>query len=329
MIQTQLHSFDWFLKEGLKQLFEEISPIRDFTGSRFELHFLDYKFRNPKDVECLACGAWSDTPQTKMCRMCPDNVKPKHSEHECREGDLTYSAPLYVRVQLLIKETGEIKEQDIFMGDLPLMTPNGIFMINGVERVVVSQLIRSPGVYFTLEEDVSSGRRLCYAKLIPERGTRLEFETSNKDVLSVKVDGKRKIPATTILRAVGYGEDEQILKLFKAVDTSPRHQYVQATMDRDAAIKSEKDALIEFYKRLRPGDPLTVENARGLINNLLFNPRRYNLGKVGRYKLNKRLGLDVTETESVLTREDLVEIIRHIIRVNNGEDSPDDIDHLG
>ncbi len=329
LIQTQLNSFQRFLAESLKELLAEISPIKDFTGTRFELHFLDYKFRNPKDDECAQCGAWTDTPQTRFCHLCPNKVNPKHSEEECRDGDMTYSAPLYVRVHLLIKETGEIKEQDIFMGDLPLMTPNGVFMINGVERVVVSQLIRSPGVYFTKEEDVSSGRLLCYAKLIPERGTRLEFETSSKDAISVKVDGKRKIPITTVLRAIGYGKDEELVELFKDVNWSTRHDYIQATMERDAAVRSEKDALIEFYKRLRPGDPLTVENARSLINNLLFNSRRYNLGKVGRYKLNKRLGLEVPLSQGVLTKEDLVEIVRHVIKVNNGDDSPDDIDHLG
>ena len=329
LIQTQLNSFRRFMEEGLKELLDEISPIKDFAGTRLELHFLDYKFRNPKDPECLQCGAWSDTPQTKFCRLCPSNVNPKHSEEECRNGDMTYSAPLYVRVHLLIKETGEIKEQDIFMGDLPLMTSNGVFIINGVERVVVSQLIRSPGVYFTREEDVSSGRWLCYAKLIPERGTRLEFETSSKDAISVKVNGKRKIPITTVLRAIGYGDDEKLVELFKGVNRSTRHDYIQATMERDAAVRNEKDALIEFYKRLRPGDPLNVENARNLIKNLLFNSRRYNLGKVGRYKLNKRLGLDVPLSEGVLTKEDLIEIVRHVIMVNNGDDSPDDIDHLG
>jgi len=329
LIQIQLNSFRWFREEGLKELFQEISPIQDFTGTRFELHFLDYKFREPKDDECVECGAWRDTPQIRFCRECPKNVRPNHSEQECRERDVTYSAPLYVRVQLLIKETGEIKEQPIFMGDFPLMTPNGTFVINGAERVVVSQLIRSPGVYFTLDQDVTSGRLLCFAKLIPERGAWLEFETSSKDVISVKVNGKRKIPITTMLRAIGYGSDEELLALFKEIDTSTEHRFIQATMERDPLVKSEKEALIEFYRRLRPGDPPTIENARNLINNLLFNYRRYNLGKVGRYKLNKRLGLNLPLTQRVLSKEDLVEIMRHIIMVNNGADSPDDIDHLG
>ena len=329
LIQIQLTSFRWFREEGLKVLFQDISPIQDFAATRFELHLLDYKFRDHKDAECVECGAWRDTPQIRFCRECPKNVRPNHSEEECRERDVTYSAPLYVRVQLLIKETGEIKEQPIFMGDFPLMTPNGTFVINGAERVVVSQLIRSPGVYFTLEQDVTSGRLLCFAKLIPERGAWLEFETSSKDVISVKVNGKRKIPITTMLRAIGYGKDEDLMPLFKEVDTSAEHPFIQATMEHDPLVKSEKEALIEFYRRLRPGDPPTLDNARSLINNLLFNYRRYNLGKVGRYKLNKRLGLNLPLTQRVLSKEDLVEIVRHIIMVNNGADSPDDIDHLG
>ena len=300
LIQIQLDSYRRFREEGLRALFQEISPIQDFTQSRFELHFLDYEFRQPK-----------------------------YTEEECREREMTYSSPLYVKVRLVVKETGEIKEQDIFMGDFPLMTENGTFIISGAERVVVSQLIRSPGVYFTLEEEVATGRQLCHAKLIPERGAWLEFETSSKYVLSVKVDGKRKIPVTTMLRAIGYGSDEELMKLFQDVDTVAEHPYILSTIERDPLVRSEKGALIDFYRRLRPGDPPTAENARSLINNLLFNSRRYNLGKVGRYKLNKRLGLELPLSQGVLTREDLVQIIRHLIMVNNGMDTPDDIDHLG
>lgn len=306
LIQIQLNSLRWFQQEGLRPLFDEISPIQDFTGTRFELHFLDYH------IYPLS-----------------EKYPPKYTEEECRARDMTYSAPLYVKVRLVIKETGEIKEQDIFMGDFPLMTPRGTFVINGAERVVVSQLIRSPGVYFTLEEDVATGRQLCFAKLIPERGAWLEFETSGKDVISVKIDGKRKIPITTMLRALGYGSDDELVELFKDVDTSPNHPFIRETIDRDPLVRSENQGLIEFYRRLRPGDPPTMENARSLIKNLLFNSRRYNLGKVGRYKLNKRLGLDLPLTQQVLTKEDLIKIVRHVIMVNNGADSPDDIDHLG
>ena len=333
LIQIQLNSYRRFCdphpdkehpeeKGRLRSLFDEISPIQDFTGSRFELRFLSYGFGEKNKAEM---PLFKDE-DSFWCYM-RDAAPEKHSEQECRERDITYAIPLYVRVQLVIKETGEIKEQDIFMGDFPLMTPKGTFVINGAERVVVSQLIRSPGVYFTLEQDVTSGRQLCFAKLIPERGAWLEFETSGKDVISVKVNGKRKIPITTMLRAIGYGSDKELLALFKEVDED--HRFIQATMERDPLVRSKAGALIEFYRRLRPGDPPSMENAQNLIDNLLFNSRRYNLGKIGRYKLNKRLGLDLSLSQQVLTREDLVEIVRHIIMVNNGADSPDDIDHLG
>jgi len=300
LIELHQNSYRWFLGEGLRELFDEVSPIKDFTDSRYELRFLGYEFGEPK-----------------------------YSEQECHERDLTYAIPLKVKAQLLIKETGEIKEQELFMGDFPWMTPKGTFLINGAERVVVSQLVRSPGVYFTIEEDVNTGRRLCFAKLIPNRGAWLEFETSNRDVISVKVDRKRKIPITTLLRAIGYGSDEESLALFADVDTDPDHRYIQTTIDREPSIKDENSALIDFYKRLRPGNPPTLDNARALINSLFFNPRRYDLGKVGRYKLNKRLGLDSSNNQRILSRDDLVAIVRNIVRVDNGWDTPDVIDHLG
>jgi DNA-directed RNA polymerase subunit beta len=297
--KTQLDSFRWFQEEGLREVFDEISPIQDFTGNKLELRFLDYSFGTPK-----------------------------YSEEECRIRDLTFSAPLRVRVQLLIKETGEIKEQEIFLGDFPIMTPNGTFIINGAERVVVSQLVRSPGVYFTLEEDPVSGREMCFGKLIPNRGAWLEFETSNKDVLSVKIDRKRKLPMTTLLRAVGFGTDEELLELFKDVESSNGSNYIAATIERDPT-KSCEEAILEFYKRLRPGDPPTEDNARNFLHSLFFNPRRYDLGRVGRYKLNKRLGLQVPLHTRVLTREDLVEITRQMLLINAGQGTAGDIDHLG
>ncbi len=216
----------------------------------------------------------------------------------CRDRDLTYSAPLKVRARLLIKGTGEVKESEIFMGEFPLMTENGTFINNGSERVVISQLIRSPGVYFKDERDPTTGRALHTAKLIPNRGAWLEFETSKRDILSVKVDRKRKLPVTILIRAVMglFGEgpleenglDDQVLELFAAVDTNPEHRYVQATLDKDRTNHS-REALIELYKHLRPGDPPTLDNARNLLESLLFNPRRYDLAKVGRYKLNRNL----------------------------------------
>jgi DNA-directed RNA polymerase subunit beta len=333
LIQIQLNSYRRFCDErpyylspdergGLRSLLDEVSPIQDFSGSRFELRFLSYGFGEKSGAQM---PVFQDDEQfwDYMRNAAPD----KRSERECRERDITYAAPLYVKVQLVVKDTGEIKEQDIFMGDFPLMTPKGTFIVNGAERVVVSQLIRSPGAYFTLEQDVATGRHLCFAKLIPERGAWLEFETSSKDVISVKVDGKRKIPVTTMLRAVGYSSDEEIYKLFESVPDG--HRYIQATIDRDAVVRSKETALIEFYRRLRPGDPPSMDNAQSLIENLLFNPRRYNMGRVGRYKVNKRLNLDIPRTHQTATGEDLVEIVRHIITVNNGTDTPDDIDHLG
>ncbi len=299
LIQVQRDSFRWFQEEGLKELFAEISPIQDFTGRNLELTFESYRFDEPK------------------C-----------SEQECRERDMTYAAPLRVKARLHIKQTGEIKEQDIFMGDFPLMTANGTFIINGAERVVVSQLVRSPGVYFTVEEDPSSGRALCMGKLIPNRGAWLEFETSNRDVLSVKVDRKRKIPVTTLLRAIGFGGDEALVELYREVDTDQEHQFIPTTIEKDVA-RSTEDALLEFYRRLRPGDPPNPENARNLLNSLFFNFRRYDLGRVGRYKLNRRLSLDIAMTERVLTPQDLTEIVKKMIQINNGQGRPDDIDHLG
>jgi len=208
----------------------------------------------------------------------------------------------------------------------------------GSERVVVSQLVRSPGVYFTVEEDPTSGRELCMGKLIPSRGAWLEFETSSRDVMSVKVDRKRKIPVTTLLRAlprvvpeftaVAKGADEEILKLFDGIDEGSDHRFVQATLDKDPAATSE-EALLEFYRRLRPGDPPNADNARSLLNSLFFNFRRYDLGKVGRYKVNKRLGLQTDITVRILTPWDLVEIVREMVRINHGKGTADDIDHLG
>src|ERR687885_2263921 len=292
LIKVQRDSFEWFLREGLKELFAEISPIQDFTGRNMDL---ELAVPGPDAEPGYSFGA------------------PKMSEDDCREHDLTYAAPLKVRMRLKIKSgenAGEIKEQDIFMGDFPLMTDGGTFIINGAERVVVSQLVRSPGVYFTVEDDPTSGRDLCMGKLIPSRGAWLEFETSSRDVMSVKVDRKRKIPVTTLLRAlprvvpeftaVARGTDEEILALFEGVDEGSDHHFVQATLDKDPASNSE-EALLEFYRRLRPGDPPNADNARSLLNSLFFNFRRYDLGKVGRYKVNKRLGLHTDITVRILT----------------------------
>ncbi len=314
LIQIQLDSFEWFKKEGLRELFEEISPIEDFTGKNLSLEFI---------VPPEPFG------------------KPKYSEDECRERDATYNAPLTVKARLINKETGEIIEKDIFMGDFPLMTKEGTFIINGAERVVVSQLVRSPGVYFTVDEDASTGKKLFAAKLIPGRGAWLEFETSNKNLLTVKIDRKRKLPVTTLLRAIAglareqwhsenldLATDQGILDAFAGVDNDHNVRYIQSTLDRDP-VKKEDEALLELYKKLRPGDPATLDNARSLVKNLFFNARRYDLGNVGRYKLNRKLDLSIPQNTRILTMDDLVNIVRRLIMLNNGRGRKDDIDHLG
>ncbi|MFN8522776.1 MAG: DNA-directed RNA polymerase subunit beta [Chloroflexota bacterium] len=316
LIQIQRDSFEWFRREGLQELFAEISPIQDFTGKTMEL-------------ELAVAGADGERGYSFG--------DAKMSEDECRLRDQSFAAPLRVRMRLRIKSgdaEGELKEQDIFMGDFPLMTENGTFIINGAERVVVSQLVRSPGVYFDVAEDTGTGRPLSTAKLIPSRGAWLEFETSSRDVLSVKVDRKRKIPVTTLLRALGVvstaplkkGNNDELFELFGNVD--PNHKFLQATIDKDPAT-STQEALLEFYRRLRPGDPPNLDNARQLLNSLFFSFRRYDLGRVGRYKLSKRLRLEVPQSERILTPHDLIEIVREMIRINNGQSQADDIDHLG
>jgi len=330
LIQSQIQSWDWIKTEGLTEVYQEISPIADYTGNKYELHFLEHYFRDPKY-----------TPQ------------------QSKEREITYSQPLYVKTRLVMKETGEIKEQEIFMGDIPMMTNNGTFIINGAERVVVSQLVRSPGIYFVLERNAISNRNLCSAKLIPSRGAWLEFETSSKDIISVKVDRKRKVSASTFLRALGVADDNDMMALFSDIDTDENHNYMQTTLDKDPVLEPKdlnfkeddlralwewlhenKDfdgdaarriaaAQIEFYRRLRPGEPPSLENSRTLIRNLFFGPRRYDLGRVGRYKLNRRLGQATNNDLMTLSLEDVVSVIRTMIRINQGEGRPDDIDHLG
>jgi DNA-directed RNA polymerase subunit beta len=316
LIQVQIDSFEWFKREGLKELFAEISPIEDFTGKNLKLEFI-----------------------------VPDDAfeEPKYTEDQCRERDATYAAPLYVTVRLTYKETGVIQEKRIFMGDFPLMTKEGTFIINGAERVVVSQLVRSPGVYFTSESDPSTGRPLFAAKLIPNRGAWLEFETSNKDLMSVKIDRKRKLPVTTLLRAMAaigdrdpgkteftpdLRQDAAILAAFEDVDTGSDHHFIQSTLDKDSA-KTPEEAVLEVYRKLRPGDPATRDNAQTLIYNLFYHPRRYDLGNVGRYKLNRKLDLTIPQTIRTLTQDDAIAIIRGMVRLNHGQGVEDDIDHLG
>ena len=298
-------SFRWFIDQGLRELLDEISPIQDFTGKVMELHFKAYEFGEPK-----------------------------YSELECRTRDLTFSKPLYVEVELRIKETGEIQEQRVYMGDFPTMTDQGTFIINGAERVVVSQLVRSPGVYYTATEDPATGRPLFSAKVIPNRGAWLEFETAARNLLYVKVDRKRKLEATKLLRAVGYENNEEMVSLFSRVDTG-ENPYIASTLEKDST-NTRQEALIEVYKKLRPGDPPTGDNAEKLVESLFFNFRRYDLGRVGRYKVNKkldpvaeRMGIDLPRDQRTISREDIAAIVGHLIELNNGLGQADDIDHLG
>ncbi len=283
LIELQVQSFRWFIDHGLRELFDEISPIQDFTGKVMELHFKEYEFGEPK-----------------------------YSELECRTRDLTFSKPLYVNVELKIKETGEIQEQRVYMGDFPTMTGQGTFIINGAERVVVSQLVRSPGVYYTSIEDPATGRPLFSAKVIPNRGAWLEFETAARHQLYVKVDRKRKLEATKLLRAVGYERNEEMVDLFSRVDTG-EVAYVASTLEKDST-NTRQEALIEVYKKLRPGDPPTGDNAEKLVESLFFNFRRYDLGRVGRYKLNKKLD-GVAERMGIELRRD-----RWFVRSESGDD---------
>ena len=293
LIEVQRNSYKLFLEEGLKETFSEVSPIQDFTGN-LVLEFVDYSLGEPKyDVD------------------------------ECKERDATYAAPLRLKVRLINKETGEVKEQEVFMGDFPIMTTKGTFIINGAERVIVSQLVRSPGVYYAETID-QTGKKLYGATIIPNRGAWLEFETDANDNLFVRIDRTRKLPATVLLRALGYASNGQILELF---DNDER---IRMTLERDHT-ETEGEALVEIYKRLRPGDPPTVENARTLLNSLFFDPNRYDYAKVGRYKVNKKLGLDIDPTKKVITHEDIIETVRYLLNLIKGVEgySSDDIDHLG
>ncbi|HSX34743.1 MAG TPA: DNA-directed RNA polymerase subunit beta [Candidatus Saccharimonadales bacterium] len=296
LVNHQNKSFQWFVDEGLGELLAEISPIDDYTGAKLSLSFKDYHFEDPK-----------------------------MTESEARENNVSYEAPLKAKVELTNKVTGEVKEQEIYLGDYPAMTTRGTFVINGAERVVVSQLIRSAGVFFIADQH--GANNLYGAKVIPGRGAWFEFETASAGGLFVKIDRKRKIAVTTLLRALGMTE-ASMREAFKHVDTG-KLSYLQATLDKDPT-RGQSDALIEVYRRLRPGDLATVDNARALIENMLYNFKRFDFSRVGRYKINKRLGLDVPNTveNRVMRLEDLIAIVAELIRLNNTQEPADDIDSL-
>lgn len=295
LIEIQTKSYAWFFEKGLRELFEEISPIKDFTGKNLELYFGQYYLD-----------------------------KPKFDELTAKERNTTYEAPLYVQIKLVNKAKDKTKAQDVYLGDFPLMTNRGTFVINGVERVVVSQLIKSPGVFFSAV--YSRGRNFYGAKVIPNRGAWLEFDSDINGVIGVKIDRKRRIPVTALLRVFGLSSDEEILAAFADVDTNPDFKYIKNTLEKDPS-KNADGGFKEVYKRIRPGDLATVDNARSLIEAMFFNSDRYDLSIVGRYKFNQRLNLK-DRTGRILTRDDLVRVIYEIIRLNNTQEPPDDIDHL-
>ena len=297
LIAHQEDSWRGFVETGLSEIFAELNPIEDYTGQKLELRFKKYEFQDPKTTE-----------------------------QDAKENNLTFDAPLHATVELTNKVTGEVKEQEIYLGDYPWMTDRGTFVINGTERVVVSQLIRSAGVFFTA--DVVNGRNHYGAKLIPGRGAWLEFETASNGTIYVKIDRRRKLPVTTLLRALGHNKTSEIKSLFEDVDTG-EVKYIDATLDKDPA-RGSNEALIEVYRRLRPGDLATVDNARSMIERMFFDFKRFDYSRVGRYKLNQRLGLEVANTTEnrVFQMSDLIAIIKEIIRLNNTQEDVDDIDAL-
>jgi len=291
LIQVQLSSYEWFLKQGLREALQEVFPISDFTGN-LELDFLDYSLGEPK-----------------------------YQVNECKERDVSYQAPLKLKVRLTDKDTGELKESEVYMGDLPLMTEKGTFIINGAERVVVSQLVKSPGVYFNDRVDVS-GKVLYGATIIPNRGAWFELEMDSAGVIYTRIDKTRKIPVTVLLRSLGYESNESILELFG------NDEYINKTLEKDSST-NKKEALIEFYRRLRPGEMATEDAAEQLLNNLFFDPRRYDLAVVGRYKINKKLGLNTPIEVRHLTYEDITTTIAYLVKLIQGDGKTDVIDHLG
>lgn len=303
LIEVQKESYDWFFKEGVKELFDEISPITDFTGRDLELYFEDYFIDEPK-----------------------------FDEATCRKKNISYDAPLRVIAKLVNKRTNEENSQEIYLGDIPVMTDRGTFVVNGIERCVVSQLIRSAGAFFSAEN--VRGRRYYGAKIIPNRGAWIEIETDQNNVLWIKVDRKRKVAATSLLRAFGYETDEEIKALFTDVNTHPNIDFIENTLKKDIAT-NEDEGLIEVYKRIRPGDLATADNAKSLIHAMFFNFDRYDLGKVGIYKYNIKfdMGLDRKDFDvkenRVLSPEKLLLVLKEIIRLSVTQDDPDDIDHLG
>jgi len=313
LLDIQRESFQWFIDEGLLEALKDISPIEDFTGN-MSLEFVNYNF--DEDIAT------------------PD---------DCKMQDMSYTAPLKVLARFVNKETGEIKEQEVFMGDIPMMSDKGTFIINGTERVVVSQLVRSPGVYFDTDIDKKTERDIYMCKVIPTRGSWIEIETDKKNIAYVRIDRRRKFLLTIFLKAIGFGNNDELLELFGPFD---KENCIKNTIEKDVT-ETEEEALIEIYKKLRPGEPPTVESATNLIGSLFFNSKRYDFGKVGRYKIDQKLTDEVDEkvTEKltaldkkleidpkekyILNSKDIFLIVKYMIQLMSGLGEVDDIDHFG
>ncbi len=298
---VQRESYQWFLEQGIRDLITEVSPITDFTGKNWELSLGDYYFGRPRLTPAIAL-----------------------------EKGLTFDMPLKVMATLVNKQTGHHVTQEVFLGDIPAMTENGTFIINGIERCVVNQLVRSPGIYFTGTVDSTTGKTLHSAEIRPMHGSWLEFIMTRNDVLMVRIDRRRKFVATTFLRAIGLGDNDEILSTFSEVDINKEHRYIEATLAKDPT-KSHTEAVLELYRKLRPGEPIVLDNAQELLKTMFFDYRRYSLERVGRYKMNKKLNIDVINDRDhwVLTKEDIIGSIKKLIALSNGKDDVDDIDHLG
>lgn len=300
LVKVQLESYQWFLKKGIKQALDEISPIEDYTGKNWVLTF---------DEVILDA--------------------PKYSPEQALAKGVTYDFPLRAKVTLTSKKTGRSVTQEVFLGDIPQMTKRGTFIINGVERCIVNQLIRSPGVFFTGEVDSATGRMLYSAQLRPLHGSWLDFSMNRKDVISVRIDRRRKFAATAFLRAMGVEDDKEIIELFKEVDVDPKHQFIASTIEKDST-KSQEEGLKKVFKKMRPGEPVVLENAREFFSQRFLDPSRYRLGKVGRYKINKKLGLSIPNKEEnwILRKEDVIGTIAYLIKLANNKGRVDDVDHL-
>lgn len=297
---VQKESYDWFLKEGIPEVLAEVFPIEDYTGKNYTL-----------SVKKYLLGKSKITPEKAL-----------------KKG-LTYDTPLKIEAELFNKQTGKKITQEVFLGDFPKMTEVGTFIINGIERCVVNQLVRSPGVFFTGSIDPATGKTLYSAEIRPLRGSWIEFNINRNNIITVKIDRRRKFPATAFIRAIGYGSDEEIQKLFGDLEKNKEHSYLNSTLEKDNT-NSTSEAILELYHKLRPGEPLILDNAQNFLKNLFFNHRRYDLGKVGRHKLNKKLNLKIENISEnqVLTKEDLIAAIKYLINLQNGIGDVDDIDHL-